>query len=209
MSKQKMSRPAARQLFLDQAIALVPGFTAKLEELEEQLGSRDRAIAAWRRHFHLEGKDCDWAADSGAISLAVWHTGQTGGDRRLFYMLRNLTGAVPTFVYKIKREFYLTSDIGHFRESIHAALDEKFLKFIATLGLEYVAPPPPSRNIALAMDCLVLRICRRMPTAQVLERVFPCQDKAWSTVFRDIQNAAQIVGIRTPPPGRPKTSPKK
>lgn len=116
---------------------------------------------------------------------------------------RNLaeTG-IATFTFPaIERAFPVDLDFGLFKQSIHGALEAALERFGDRIGAEDLEDRRRPKNLNRAFECLALRVCKMLRPRDIATR--PEYARDWTTLSRDIQAAAKLIGIGTPGRGRP------
>ena len=115
---------------------------------------------------------------------------------------RNLAKeGLARFVFQIERDFHPGLDFGWFKESVHGVLEQELERFGTAVGADDFTERRRPRELGRAFECLALRICQELSPAEI--RRAPEYSRDWTTLFKDMQAAAELIGIRLPGRGRP------
>ena len=105
---------------------------------------------------------------------------------------RNLAvEGLPTFEYRIERQFFPGLDFGWFKQSIHDALEAELERFGEKMGAEDLGSRRRPKNLARAFECLALRVCKDLSPVEISER--PEYSRDWTTLSRDIKASRKSV----------------
>jgi hypothetical protein len=134
-----------------------------------------------------------WDIDSHARKSLQWACGPEA---------RYVADEPRTFRFQLERDFSPQLDFGWFKASVHGALEEALERFGGSLGLQDLDKQREPRSLARAIQGVALRIIAEKRPDEIRNISGFTQD--WTTLYRDIKSAAQLIGVRLPGRGRPR-----
>jgi hypothetical protein len=139
-------------------------------------------------------------------TLAMWDRFRADAEQSLqLYAAppaRNLGEVgLPRFEFQIERHFSRDLDFGWFKQSVHGVLEAELERFGAAMGAKDLGTRRRPMELGRAFECLALRVCKGLKPEQIRSR--PEFSRDWTTLWKDLKSAAELVGIRPPRRGRP------
>ena len=163
---------------------------------------RIQVVREWQTHFNLRYA---WAFECAWITLAMWDRRPVPRQSLEWFAAprsRNLAEeGLQTFAFQVERQYYPSVDFGWFKQSIHGALETELEHFGASIGAEDLGNRRRPKDLRRAFECLALRVCKRLSPTQISTR--PEYSRDWTTLWRTMKAAADLVGVRLPRRGRP------
>jgi hypothetical protein len=196
-----------RRAFLEAAQRKVPAIGRYLRRFGIRASdreSRTQVIRSWQAHFNL---NYGWAFESAWATLAMWD-GYPNARQSIHWFAHgrahNLAEeGLPTFEFRIERQFYPDLDFGWFKQSVQGALEAELDRFGMRIGAEDLGHHRQPKNLQRAYECLALRVCKNKTPQAIASLPEYCRD--WTTLWKDIKSASELIGLPLPGRGRPRT----
>ena len=167
---------------------------------------RVRLIQHWQKRFNLK---YGWAFECAWMTLAMWDRLPEARHSLVWFAsprAHNLAeSGLFTFKFDTERQFHHSLDFGWFKQSVHRVLEANLELFGKSIGAVDLGDYRSPKNRRRAYECLALRVCARQSPKEISTQ--PEYSRDWTTLFRDMKSAAELVGIRLPPRGRPARKP--
>jgi hypothetical protein len=199
------SSPALVQLeFLNVAQEMVPELGLSLRPyVHAETEVLQAVIRAWQLRFHLPDA---WAADFAYSTVRMWERDPEAAEKLQWFVGASAQDgrvvAARLFRYETQREWHEGYDFAEFKRSLHAALEESLERFGKSRRARDTGMIRRPRDLPRALRCLVMRVCLKLTPGEITKQ--PSLSQTWTSLFRDMQAAAQLIGLTIPGPGRPK-----
>jgi hypothetical protein len=203
---ERTSQWQLRQEFLQVAQRTVPEIGLYLQEHGMGCGTsgdRRKVIGKWQQRFNLPDA---WAGQCAWITLAMWDRSADFRNSLTWFAappIRNLAETeLPRFKFPaIERDFHVDLDFAWFKQSVHGALEAALKEFGDRIGAENLESYRQPKHLTRAFKCVALRRCRGLSPKEIVKLQGYAQD--WTTLLRDMQSAAKLMGLSRARRGRP------
>jgi ParB-like chromosome segregation protein Spo0J len=197
------SSPALLRLeFLNVAQEMIPELGLFLRPyLHAEPEVLKAVIRAWQVRFHLPDS---WTADFAYSTVRMWERDPEAAEKLQWFVGAPAHDGreVGLFRYETEREWHEGYDFAEFKRSLHTALEESLERFGESRRAQDTGKIRRPQDLPRALRCLVMRVCLELTPGQIAKQ--PSFSREWTSLFRDMKAAAQLIGLTIPGPGRPK-----